>query len=105
MSHCTNCGWSEYKKCPVCGQWCDEERDLKKSLVELKAENKRLKAKNAELQERVAMLDIIAVFKSLREIGYIEQVANLKAENIEDVKKLHSILEEYIEEKKVIERH
>ena len=105
MSHCTNCGWSEYKKCPVCGQWCDEERDLKKSLVELKAENKRLKAKNAELQERVAMLDIIAVFKSLREIGYIEQVANLKAENIEDVKKLHSILEGYIEEKKVIERH
>ena len=95
MSHCTNCGWSEYKKCPVCGQWCDEERDLKKSLVELKAENKRLKAKNAELQERVAMLDILAVFKSLREIGYIEQVANLKAENIKLKGWVDELLEDY----------
>ena len=46
--------------------------------------NKRiadLDAENAELKERVAMLDVTAVYKSLGEMGYIEQVTNLKAEN------------------------
>jgi cell division protein FtsB len=40
-----------------------------------------LKAETAELKERVAILDITAVYKSLGEMGYIEQVTNLKAEN------------------------
>jgi len=50
------------------------EDDLRKRIAELEAEN-------AELKERVAMLDVTAVYKSLGEMGYIEQVANLKAEN------------------------
>ena len=40
-----------------------------------------LKAENDELKERVAMLDVTAVYKSLGEMGYIGQVANLEAEN------------------------
>lgn len=48
-----------------------------------KAEDRitELKAENDELKERVAMLDVTAVYKSLGEMGYIGQVANLEAEN------------------------
>ena len=38
-----------------------------------------LKAENDELKERVAMLDVTAVYKSLGEMGYIEQVDRLNA--------------------------
>lgn len=37
-----------------------------------------LEAENAGLKERVAMLDVTAVFKSLGEMGYIEQVTKLR---------------------------
>ena len=48
-----------------------------------KAEDRiaELKAENDELKERVAMLDVNSVYKSLSEMGYIGQVANLEAEN------------------------
>ena len=48
-----------------------------------KAEDRitELKAENDELKERVAMLDVNSVFKSLGEMKYIGQVANLEAEN------------------------
>ena len=39
-----------------------------------------LEAENTELKERIAMLDVTAVFKSLGEMEHIEKVANLKAE-------------------------
>ena len=52
------------------------------SLIETnEARIAELEAENAELKERVAMLDVTAVYKSLGEMGYIEQVTNLKAEN------------------------
>ena len=38
-----------------------------------------LEAENDELKERVAMLDVTAVYKSLGEMGYIEQVDRLNA--------------------------
>ena len=38
-----------------------------------------LKAENDELKERVAMLDVTAVYKSLGEMRYIEQVDKLNA--------------------------
>ena len=46
-----------------------------------KAEDRitELKAENDELKERVAMLDVNSVFKSLGEMGYIEQVDRLTA--------------------------
>ena len=46
-----------------------------------KAEDRitELKAENDELKERVAMLDVTAVYKSLGEMGYIEQVDRLTA--------------------------
>ena len=70
-------------------------KDLKNALEEIltyfsgiverasKAESRvaELEAENDELKERVAMLDVTAVYKSLGEMGYIEQVTNLKAEN------------------------
>ena len=48
------------------------EDELRKRIAELEAEND-------ELKERVAMLDVTAVFKSLGEMRYIEQVATLNA--------------------------
>jgi len=99
----------ELRPCPFCGAMPDNERGVvrydpgvichtKGCLLECRwfpiddwntrpiedALNKRiadLDADNAELKERVAMLDVTAVYKSLGEMGYIEQVANLKAEN------------------------
>lgn len=46
-----------------------------------KAEDRiaELEAENDELKERVAMLDVTAVYKSLGEMGYIEQVDRLTA--------------------------
>ena len=55
--------------------------ELEKQLGEANARIAELEADNAELKERVAMLDVTAVYKSLGEMGCIEQVANLKAEN------------------------
>ena len=58
-----------------------------------------LKAENDELKERVAMLDVTAVYKSLGEMGYIEQVdrlnariAELEAENNRLAELLHNEL-------------
>ena len=50
-----------------------------------KAEDRitELKAENDELKERVAMLDVTAVFKSLGEMRYIEQVDKLTARTAE----------------------
>ena len=45
----------------------------------LNARIAKLEAENAELKERIAMLDTMAVFKSLGEMGYIEQVTTLNA--------------------------
>ena len=45
----------------------------------LNARIAELEAENAELKERIAMLDTMAVFKSLGEMGYIEQVTTLNA--------------------------
>ena len=58
-----------------------EYTDLWDDALALQARIAELEANNAELKERVAMLDVTAVYKSLGEMGYIEQVANLKAEN------------------------
>ena len=55
--------------------------ELEEQLGEANARIAELEADNAELKERVAMLDVTAVYKSLGEMGCIEQVANLKAEN------------------------
>ena len=71
------------------------KKALQDYIVELEAENKRLQTENNELKERVAMMDITAVFKSLGEIGYIEQVANLKAENIKLNGWVDKLLEDY----------
>ena len=68
-----------------------KSKDLKNALEEIltyfsgiverasKAESRiaELEAENAELKERVAMLDVTAVFKSLGEMGYIEQTDKL----------------------------
>ena len=70
------------RQCGGCGTIVDESVINTRPIED--ALNKRiadLDADNAELKERVAMLDVTAVYKSLGEIGYIEQVANLKAEN------------------------
>jgi len=48
-----------------------DEEELQKRIAELEAEN-------AELKERVAMLDVTAVSKSLGEMEYIEQVTKLR---------------------------
>ena len=45
----------------------------------LNARIAELEAENDELKERVAMLDITAVYKSLGEMGHIEQVDKLNA--------------------------
>ena len=72
-----------------------KSKDLKNALEEIltyfsgiverasKAESRivELEAENDELKERVAILDVNSVYKSLGEMGYIEQVTNLKAEN------------------------
>ena len=52
-----------------------------RAVMDIYERNLELEAENAELKERVAMLDVTAVYKSLGEMGCIEQVANLKAEN------------------------
>lgn len=52
------------------------------STLQLKKAESRiaeLEAENAVLKERVAMLDVTAVYKSLGEMGYIEQVDKLNA--------------------------
>ena len=57
----------------------DETYDL---WAEFDARDRRiaeLEAENAGLKERVAMLDVTAVFKSLGEMGYIEQTNKLHA--------------------------
>ena len=73
----------------------DASKKLEDYIMELETENKRVQTENNELKERVAMLDIIAVFKSLGEMGYIEQVANLKAENIKLNGWVDKLLEDY----------
>ena len=52
---------------------------LLKRVNELVSRNSELEAENAGLKERVAMLDVTAVFKSLGEMGYIEQTNKLHA--------------------------
>lgn len=53
--------------------------ELEKQLGEANARIAELEAENAGLKERVAMLDVTAVYKSLGEMGYIEQVDRLTA--------------------------
>ena len=53
---------------------------LANEIMQMHARIAELEAENTELKERVAMLDVTAVFKSLGEMGHIEKVANLKAE-------------------------
>ena len=55
--------------------WKEAEKEYKL----LTARIAELEAENAELKERVAMLDVTAVYKSLGEMGYIEQVDKLNA--------------------------
>ena len=52
-----------------------------------------LKAENDELKERVAMLDVTAVYKSLGEMGYIEQVDRLNA-RIAELEKENAMLKQ-----------
>ena len=52
-----------------------------------------LKAENDELKERVAMLDVTAVFKSLGEMGYIEQTNKLHTR----IAELEGLVDELIE--------
>ena len=60
-----------------------------------KAEDRitELKAENDELKERVAMLDVTAVYKSLGEMGYIGQVDRLTSR----IAELEAALEHVIE--------
>jgi hypothetical protein len=46
-----------------------------------------LEAENAELKERVAMLDVNSIYRSLAEMGHIEQVYKLNA-RIAELKEL-----------------
>jgi hypothetical protein len=56
----------------------------------LNARIAELEAENAELKERVAMLDVTAVFKSLGEMGHIEQVVRLNA-RIAELEEKHKV--------------
>ena len=71
-----------------------------------KAEDRitELKAENDELKERVAMLDVTAVYKSLGEMGYIEQVDRLTARiaELEAERRWISVSERLPEEGKVV---
>ena len=66
------------------------EDESLKALVDYIAE---LEAENIELKERVAMLDVTAVYKSLGEMGYIEQVDRLTAR----IAELEGLVDELIE--------
>ena len=86
---CSNCGNpplytpNHTLLCKTCNKellpeiW--ESRPIEDALTASIAE---LETDNAELKERVAMLDVTAVYKSLGEMGYIGQVTNLEAENV-----------------------
>ena len=59
----------------------------------LNARIAELEAENAGLKERVAMLDVTAVFKSLGEMGYIEQTNKLHTR----IAELEGLVDELIE--------
>ena len=66
--------------------YCAEIDRLNARIAELEAEN-------VGLQERVAMLDVTAVFKSLGEMGYIEQTNKLHTR----IAELEGLVDELIE--------
>lgn len=71
-----------YDECFVAFYHEGIEMDMYKVVDALNAAESRiaeLEAENAVLKERVAMLDVTAVYKSLGEMGYIEQVDKLNA--------------------------
>ena len=58
---------------------CDTAEMMAEEILASRARIAELEAENDELKERVAMLDVNAVYKSLGEMGYIEQVNRLNA--------------------------
>ena len=104
---------SELKPCPFCGgtkictekginlNYCDncsaesnvEHWNTRPIEDALKARIAKLEAENAGLKERVAMLDVTAVFKSLGEMRYIEQTNRLHTR----IAELEGLVDELIE--------
>ena len=92
---CANCGWSQFAQVTTVStgavlddykQLLLENRNLKECVAELEAEN-------VELKERVAMLDVNAVYKSLGEMGYIEQTNRLHTR----IAELEAVIDQLIE--------
>jgi hypothetical protein len=67
----------------------------------LNARIAELEAENAELKERVAMLDVTAVYKSLGEMGYIDQVDKLNAR----IAELKEVIEMLIDQQREVKNH
>ena len=104
---------SELKRCPFCGgtkictekginlNYCDncsaesnvEHWNARPIEDALNARIAELEAENAGLKERVAMLDVTAVFKSLGEMRYIEQTNRLHTR----IAELEAVIDQLIE--------
>ena len=104
---------SELKRCPFCGgtkictekginlNYCDncsaesnvEHWNTRPIEDALNARIAELEAENAGLKERVAMLDVTAVFKSLGEMRYIEQTNRLHTR----IAELEAVIDQLIE--------
>lgn len=70
-----------------------EARELAGMIDGYLARITELEAENAELKERVAMLDVTAVFKSLGEMGYIEQTNKLHTRIAESESTIERLIE------------
>lgn len=57
-----------------------EYTDLWDDALEMQSNIAELEVENDELKSRVAELEVTAAFKSLNEMGYIEQIINLRTE-------------------------
>ena len=104
---------SELKRCPFCGgtkictekginlNYCDncsaesnvEHWNTRPIEDALNARIAELEAENVGLKERVAMLDVTAVFKSLGEMRYIEQTNRLHTR----IAELEAVIDQLIE--------
>ena len=104
---CANCGWSQFAQVTTVSTKITGEieimlsgkvllDDYKRLLLEnrnLKECVAELEAENVELKERVAMLDVNAVYKSLGEMGYIEQTNRLHTR----IAELEAVIDQLIE--------
>lgn len=66
-----------------------------KANAKLQARIAELEAENDELKERVAMLDVNSIYKSLAEMGYIEQVYKLNSRIAECESALISMVQQF----------